>query len=123
MSWKTRVAFTLLIIAGMVAGGCRQDAPDRLAANGIAPVYNKETGRLEQLLSDRDGDGRQETRAFMDGAQLQRIEIDRFRAGHASPVRRARPHPRTIGRGSCGCRPAWRRLSGHGAVAGQTPAW
>lgn len=43
----------------------------------VAPVYNQDTGRLEQLVSDRDGDGRAETRAFMDGAVLERIEIDR----------------------------------------------
>lgn len=44
---------------------------------GATPVYNETTGRLEQILSDRDGDGRQETRAFMDGVRLLRIEIDR----------------------------------------------
>ena len=43
----------------------------------VAPVYNQETGKLEQLVSDRDGDGRPETRAFMDGAVLKHIEIDR----------------------------------------------
>ena len=43
----------------------------------VSTVYNKESGKLEQLVSDRDGDGRAETRAFMDGAVLKRIEIDR----------------------------------------------
>ena len=47
------------------------------AAPLVAPVYNQDTGKLEQLVSDRDGDGRAETRAFMDGAVLKRIEIDR----------------------------------------------
>jgi hypothetical protein len=44
---------------------------------GATPVYNKETGALEQLLSDSDGDGKVDTRAFMDGVRLKHIEIDR----------------------------------------------
>lgn len=55
---------------------CGGTRPSR-TEGGLAPVYNPETGRLEELLSDRDGDGRPETRAFMDGAVLKRIEIDR----------------------------------------------
>ena len=43
----------------------------------VTPVYSKETGRLEQLTSDRNGDGKIDTRAFMDGTRLQRVEIDR----------------------------------------------
>jgi hypothetical protein len=41
------------------------------------PIYNKQTGRLEELVSDRDGDGTIDTRAYMDGTQVRRIEIDR----------------------------------------------
>ena len=53
-------------------------ASDTLEPSGATtPVYNKNTGRLEQIVSDRNRDGRIETRAYMDGAQLQRIEIDR----------------------------------------------
>ena len=43
----------------------------------VAPVYSQQTGRLEQIVSDRNGDGTIDTRAFMDGTVLQRIEIDR----------------------------------------------
>jgi hypothetical protein len=43
----------------------------------VAPVYNQQTGRLEQIVSDRNSDGTIETRAFMNGVVLQRIEIDR----------------------------------------------
>ncbi|HEX9407046.1 MAG TPA: hypothetical protein VF975_06995 [Thermoanaerobaculia bacterium] len=46
-----------------------------------AAVYNKETGRLEQLVSDRDGDGKADTRASMDGNRLLKIEIDRDNDG------------------------------------------
>jgi hypothetical protein len=40
-------------------------------------VYNKVNGRLEQIVSDRDGDGRPDTRAYMDGTAIKWIEIDR----------------------------------------------
>lgn len=70
-----RYAAALLALA--VGAGCRDGSAARLAENGISPVYNPRTGQLEQLLSDRDHDGRQETRAFMDGAVIKYIEIDR----------------------------------------------
>lgn len=47
----------------------------------MSPVYSQETGRLSELVSDRDGDGTVETRAFMDGTRVVRVEIDRNRDG------------------------------------------
>jgi hypothetical protein len=51
------------------------------ADNGarVSPVYSEETGRLSELVSDRDGDGAVDTRAFMDGTRVARVEIDRNR--------------------------------------------
>ncbi len=74
-----RIADVVLTAAALVAAAaCGSSRPgDQLAANGISPVYNQQTGWLEQLLSDRDHDGRNETRAFMDGAVIKYIEIDR----------------------------------------------
>jgi hypothetical protein len=66
-----------LLAAALGAAACGATVEDRLAANGISPVYNPRTGALEQLLSDRDGDGRKETRAYMEGATIKYIEIDR----------------------------------------------
>ena len=43
----------------------------------VTPVYAQATGRLEQIVSDRNGDGAIDARAFMDGTRLERIEIDR----------------------------------------------
>lgn len=73
----------LAAYAGTVAG-CRQAPPDSSIV--ATPVYNKETGRLEEIVSDKDGDGRVETRAFMDGTRIVRIEIDRN--GDNTPDRR-----------------------------------
>jgi hypothetical protein len=58
------------------------------AASAPAPdewtkaVYNETTGKLEQIVSDRNRDGRPETWAYMDGAIVRRIEIDRTGDGH-----------------------------------------
>lgn len=66
-------AVCLAILA--TATACRQTAPVPEAV--ATPVYNSQTGRLEQLVSDRDGDGKVETRAFMEGTRIVRVEIDR----------------------------------------------
>jgi hypothetical protein len=77
--FRRSAALLVLAVAAMTA--CRPNTADRLAVNGIAPVYNSETGKLEQLLSDKDHDGIAETRAFMDGGLIKHIEIDRNRDG------------------------------------------
>jgi hypothetical protein len=84
----THHAFSCVSAAGILLAGafltsCSRDPQAVLAAKGIAPIYNPQTGRLEQLLSDRDGDGRKETRAFMDGTTIKYIEIDRNLDGKA----------------------------------------
>lgn len=55
--------------------GC--SAPAAPPAGAPTPVYNKVTGVLEQLVSDRNGDGKPDTWAFMSGTRITRIEIDR----------------------------------------------
>lgn len=72
-----RPRLSVVLIAGLGLAACRGSAADRLAANGISPIYNAQTGRLEALVSDRDHDGRPETRARMDGGTITSIEIDR----------------------------------------------
>jgi hypothetical protein len=69
-----RAGVPTLVVALAALVACARPASERTAAT---PVYSETTGRLEQLVSDRDGDGVAETRAFMDGARLLRIEIDR----------------------------------------------
>lgn len=56
---------------------CSAPAPGRRAT----PIYNAETGKLEQLVSDTNGDGKPDTRAYMDGAAFKRVEIDRNHDG------------------------------------------
>ncbi len=46
------------------------------------PVYNRTTGQLEQLVSDRNGDGKPDTWASMSGTRITKIAIDRSGDGH-----------------------------------------
>ncbi len=67
----------LLLTAPLLWPACAPPSPGPSTSATAAPVYNAKSGRLEQLLSDHNGDGRVDTRAFMDGRRLDRIEIDR----------------------------------------------
>jgi hypothetical protein len=65
-----------LIAACSLALACDARPASDAAWTG-APVYNRDTGKLERLTADRNGDGRTDTWAFMDGIYTTRIEIDR----------------------------------------------
>lgn len=70
---RNRVRTCGFALLSICAGfGC--DRRDR--SSQIEPVYNRSTGRLEQLKYDRDGDGRIETWSFMDGTRIVRVEMD-----------------------------------------------
>lgn len=65
---------TITLCCGALLAGCngaRQGGPE------VLPVYNQDTGKLEKLVSDKNGDGKVDTWAFMDGAVLKHIEQDR----------------------------------------------
>ena len=74
---RTMRQFSLAALAVFVVApaGCRQPVA-KATPGGATPVYNKQTGRLEQLVSDKDGDGKIDTRAHMNGVRLKMIEID-----------------------------------------------
>jgi len=63
---------------------CQNPAARRPAADDShksTPTYNQQNGKLSELDFDRDGDGRIDTRAFMDGVLVKSIEIDRDGSG------------------------------------------
>ncbi len=72
-----------LALVSAVASACTP--PPDLASARAVPEYHPETGRLTRLSADRDGDGRLDTWAYMDGLQTSRIEIDR--TGDGQPDR------------------------------------
>lgn len=74
---KNDRATWLMAIAWMCAAGavgCQAKAAKNIEA--MKPVYNTQTGRLQQISYDADRNGRPDTRAYMDGTRVLRIEID-----------------------------------------------
>jgi hypothetical protein len=73
------MAGPLALAAVLALPGC--NSPDARGNSLVKPIYNKDTGKLEQIAADRDGNGTVDTRAYMDGAHLKYIEIDRNEDG------------------------------------------
>lgn len=72
--WRERTLVVWTLAA--LATGCGRPVPGP-ETGAVTPVYDAQTGRLQELRSDRDRDGRQDTRALMDGPVLKSVEIDR----------------------------------------------
>ena len=72
----TRLCGGVLVVA-LIWPACGPSA-DR---KKIEPVYDKQTGRLQVLKYDSDGDGKVDTISHMDGARVLRIEIDKDEDG------------------------------------------
>src|SRR5262245_14870722 len=72
-----------VVASAALAAGCGSAGSAAPATQQVTPVYDKATGRLAELAGDQDGDGKVDTRAFMDGSHFRRIEIDRNRDGKA----------------------------------------
>jgi len=51
-------------------------SPAPEAGGKPVPEYNRETGKLERLVADRNGDGKPDTWARMDGVHTSQIDID-----------------------------------------------
>ena len=85
MVGTSRCFVAALSSALALASACGPAAPAGDVNTTAVPVYNKQTGRLEQLVSDRDHDGRPDTWAYMDGVTVKYIEIDR--SGDGKPDR------------------------------------
>lgn len=62
----------IVLLFALFIAGCGFPA-DR---KPIEPIYDKETGRLQVLRYDSNGDGHVDTVSYMDGARVLRIEID-----------------------------------------------
>jgi hypothetical protein len=76
---RTTALAAVALFGIAIATACEQPAT---TLGTVTPVYNKATGKLERLTLDRNGDGRVDTWAVMDGVHLQSIEIDRHETGH-----------------------------------------
>jgi hypothetical protein len=72
------LAIGLGLTAVALSPACRSSAP---TTGKVTPIYSAKTGKLEELTLDRNGDGRVDTWALMDGVHLQSIQIDRHGTG------------------------------------------
>ena len=75
--------FQFLLLAAAMTSACQGSAEPRPAADAPkpTPTYSQQNGKLSELDFDRDGDGRIDTRAYMDGVLVKSIEIDRDGSG------------------------------------------
>jgi hypothetical protein len=78
-AWRGSRTVAYLLMTGAVWGlmGCGRPAGGGNTEGRPAPVYDPKTGRLKELVSDRNKDGKPDMWAYMDGAKIERIEIDR----------------------------------------------
>lgn len=70
-----RVAVAVCLAFGAACSSPNSDG------RSATPIYNKDTGKLEALQSDTNGDGKPDARAVMDGAVVRHVEIDRDHDG------------------------------------------
>lgn len=66
--------FSVLVLSP----ACRSSGPP---TGKVTPIYSAKTGKLQELTLDRNGDGRVDTWALMDGVHLRSIQIDRHGTG------------------------------------------
>jgi len=67
----------MLVVAASLAGASCAQAPAPPAGNDrVKPSYDVQTGRLERITYDRNGDGRVDATTFMDGSAVVRAELD-----------------------------------------------
>jgi hypothetical protein len=66
-----------VLAVALMSAGCGHSAD----AKKVEPIYDKQTGRLQVLKYDSDGDGKVDTVSHMDGTRVLRIEIDKDEDG------------------------------------------
>jgi hypothetical protein len=72
---RYRSVAAVILLAGLSAAssGCAGQSESK---KRIEPVYDAQTGKLQLLKYDSDGDGKIDTWCYMDGTRVIRIEID-----------------------------------------------
>jgi len=76
LSNSVGLAVGLLGLFSMSGAVSCSPGPAPAATGRVSPTYRSDTGRLEKLASDRNGDGHDDAWAFMDGTRLLRAELD-----------------------------------------------
>jgi hypothetical protein len=76
--WLSSTGYWLLFVSLSLAA-CGK--PAQSDASRVHAVYDKATGRLQQLTYDSNGNGKIDTWSYMDGTRVLRIEIDKDEDG------------------------------------------
>lgn len=79
MKWRASAA-RLFLAAALMSAACADAESDRLKAT-VKPSYDEATGKLAELTSDANGNGRIDTWTEMDGARPVRSRADRDEDG------------------------------------------
>ncbi len=72
----TKQHLSAVVIAGGLAGTLACGSKPAPQTGEVIPSYSEQTGRLTELTSDRDKDGKVDTWATMDGSRVVKIAID-----------------------------------------------
>jgi hypothetical protein len=76
----TKILLTPVVLSALLmAGACTE--PEPAGDPALLPVYDKDTGRLQKLSYDSNGDGVIETWGYMDGSRVVRVEADENQDG------------------------------------------
>jgi hypothetical protein len=75
---RTRVVSSALLTLALSGAGpaCSPAAEPPAGNDRVKPSYDKQTGRLERITYDRNGDGRIDATTFMNGTAVVRAELD-----------------------------------------------
>ncbi len=80
---RVRSTALAVILAAAACGPSTPAAAPTGTGPAATPSYDQQNGRLSELDFDRNGDGKIDTRAMMDGVLVKSIEIDRDGDGKA----------------------------------------
>jgi hypothetical protein len=73
---SARLPGTGAILLAATAVSCSQPPPSTGGSDRVIPSYDADTGRLERITYDRNGDGKLDAFAYMDGTRVVRAELD-----------------------------------------------
>lgn len=74
--------FCVVALVVLWSSGCEKPASRGAEKpGGVVPVYNAQSGKLEQLVSASKGDGLIDRRAVMDGVRVKSVQLDRDHDG------------------------------------------
>ena len=109
---------TAVVVLALILSSCnRSQAPTKT----IEPVYSKKTGLLQELKYDSNANGKFDTFSYMNGAVIERIEIDQNDDGKIDRWEYYGPGQKLekagFSRAQDGVEDAWQYFDATGAVA------